>query len=108
MASCRHLSQTYRYWLRSRLWISSLTSTRMRRLRSDCCSSRIISDTFIEETADGYQVGWFDHERKHLQHFAEFSQTADYLLFSFGKGSDHAELKAIALYAKGVVVKFIA
>ena len=48
---------------------------------------RSTPSTFIEETVGGYQVGWYDHERKHLQHFTDFSQAAaDYLLFSFGRG----------------------
>jgi len=48
---------------------------------------RYTPSTFIEETDIGYQVGWYDHERKHLQHFTDFSQAAaDYLLFSFGRG----------------------
>jgi hypothetical protein len=58
-----------------------------KRLLQQSYDKRYAPSTFIEETADGYQVGWFDHQRKHLQHFAEFSQAAaDYLLFSFGKG----------------------
>ncbi len=48
---------------------------------------RYSPSTFIEETETGYQVGWFDHERKHLQHFTELAEAAaDYLLFSFGRG----------------------
>src|SRR4029077_19709681 len=40
--------------------------------------------TFIEETGSGYQVGWFDRERTHVRHFANFPEAAaDYLLFSF-------------------------
>jgi hypothetical protein len=53
---------------------------------------RYTPSTFIDETTDSYQVGWFDHERKHLQHYAEFSQAAaDYLLFSFGKGRSRCQ-----------------
>src|SRR5438094_1498654 len=48
---------------------------------------RYTPSTFIEEAEGGYQVGWFDHERKHLRSFAEFAEAAAaYLLFSFGRG----------------------
>ena len=48
---------------------------------------RFSPSTFIEETDSGYRVGWFDHERRQLRNFTEFSEAAaDYLLFSFGRG----------------------
>jgi len=57
------------------------------RVLQESYDKRYTPSTFIEETDTGYHVGWFDRERKHLQHFAEFSQAAaDYLLFSFGRG----------------------
>jgi hypothetical protein len=47
---------------------------------------RYIPSTLIEEVDGGYQVGWYDHVRKYLQHFTDFSEVAaDYLLFSFGR-----------------------
>lgn len=57
------------------------------RLLQQSYDKRYTPSTFIEETDTGYHVGWYDHQRKHLQHFADFSQAAaDYLLFSFGRG----------------------
>ena len=57
------------------------------RLLQQSCDQRYTPSTFIEETDSGYQVGWFDRERKHLRHFANLSETAaDDLLFSFGRG----------------------
>ena len=48
---------------------------------------RYTPSTFIEEVDAGYQVGWFDHERIHVQNFRELSEAAaDYLLLSFGRG----------------------
>src|SRR5204863_6064254 len=57
------------------------------RLLQQSYDKRCTPSTFIEEASAGYQVGWFDHERRHLQHFTGFPQAAaDYLLFSFGRG----------------------
>ncbi len=48
---------------------------------------RYTPSTFIEETEGGYKVGWYDHGRKNIRRFQEFSEAVtDYLLFSFGKG----------------------
>jgi hypothetical protein len=58
-----------------------------RRVLQHSYDKRYSPSTFIEETNGGYQVGWFDGERRHLVHFAELAQAAaDYLLFSFGRG----------------------
>ena|SRR5215813_3186890 len=57
------------------------------RLFQQSYDKRSTPSTFIEQTDSGYQVGWYDRERKHLRRFAEFPQAAaDYLLFSFGAG----------------------
>ena len=57
------------------------------RLLQHSYDKRYTPSTFIEETNGGYQVGWFDRDQMHLQHFTEFAQAAaDYLSFSFGRG----------------------
>jgi hypothetical protein len=48
---------------------------------------RYSPSTFIEEAEGSYKVGWYDHGRKNVRKFQEFSEAVtDYLLFSFGKG----------------------
>jgi len=57
------------------------------RLLGQSYDKRYTPSTFIEENDGGYRVGWFDGSRQHMQQFRDFSEaSADYLLFSFGKG----------------------
>jgi hypothetical protein len=57
------------------------------RLLQQSCDKRYTPSTFLEEAESGYRVGWFERDRRHVQHFADLSEAAaDYLLFSFGTG----------------------
>ncbi len=59
----------------------------LQRVLGQSYDKRYSPSTFIEESDGGYQVGWFDRSRQHIQQFSDFSEAiTDYLLFSFGKG----------------------